>query len=318
MPGKDIIVIGGSAGSIDPIKTVLGGLPADFPASLFIVIHSSADSPGVLNAIFDAAGPLPAAFPTNGERIAPGRIYVAAIDHHLVIEPGTVRLTRGPKENRFRPAIDPLFRSAAQTYGPRVAGVLFSGGLDDGTSGLWTVKQLGGTAIVQDPHEAWASSMPQSAMQHVRIDHVLRADEIAPLLVRLVSTPADLQEGERVPEHVDIEVKIANENSAMEAGVMKLGAPSNYACPECHGVLLEMKDHAPLRFRCHTGHAYTMGSLMSEMDDVVEDSLWSAIRALEERAMLMRQAGAEARAAEAQRRAEAVRQVVLVDHANKK
>ena len=329
MPGKDVIVIGGSAGSIDPIRLMLRNLPADFPGSLFIVIHTSPHSPGVLNAIFDAAGPLPAVFASNGERIAPGRVYVAAVDHHLVIEPGTMSLTRGPKENRFRPAVDPLFRSAAQTYGPRVVGILFSGGLDDGTSGLWTVKQLGGTAIVQDPHEAWAPSMPQSAMQHVRVDHVLPAVEIAPLLVRLVSTPADLQEGDRaVPEDVDIEVGIANADSAMEAGVLKLGTPSNYACPECHGVLLEMKDRAPLRFRCHTGHAYTIESLMSEMDDVIEESLWSAIRALEERAMLLRQAGAHTydkdsvasfllRAEEAQRNADTVRQVVFADEARK-
>lgn len=277
--------------------------------------------------IFDAAGPLEAVYAQHEERIAPGRVYVAKPDHHLVLEPGIMLLTRGPKENRFRPAVDPLFRSAAQTYGPRVVGILFSGGLDDGTSGLWTVKQLGGTALVQDPDEAWAPSMPQSAMQYVRVDHVLRAEEIAPLLVQLLSTPADQQEGDRVvPEDVDIEVKIATEESAMGAGVLRLGTPSYYACPECHGVLLEMAERAPLRFRCHTGHAYTMESLMSEMDETIEASLWSAIRALEERAMLLRQAGAHphaqlsavepgflARAEESQRRAEAVRQVVFED-----
>lgn len=326
MPGKDIIVIGGSAGSIDPIRTMLRDLPADFAGSLFIVVHNSPDSPGLLNGIFNAAGPLPASFAGNNERIAPGHVYVAAVDHHLVIEPGTIRLARGPKENRFRPAIDPLFRSAAQTYGPRVVGILFSGGLDDGTAGLWTVKQLGGTAIVQNPHEAAAPSMPRSAIQHVRVDHVMRVEEIAPLLVRLVSTPADLPEGDRaVPEDIKIEVDIANEDSAMNAGVLKLGRPSNYACPECYGVLLEMKDRGPLRFRCHTGHAYTLVSLMSEIDDVIEETLWSAIRALEERAMLLRQAGVHgyeqrsgvdgdllARAEETQHRAEAVRKVVLV------
>jgi two-component system chemotaxis response regulator CheB len=326
VPGKDIIVIGGSAGAIEPIRTLLRNLPAEFAGSLFIVIHTSPNSPGIMHAIFDAAGPLKATTAVNGEKIAPGRVYVAAVDHHLVIEPGKVRLTRGPKENRFRPAIDPLFRSAAQTYGPRVVGIVFSGGLDDGTSGLWTVKQLGGTAIVQDPQEALAPSMPQSAMQHVRADHVVGAEEIAPLLVRLVSTPADLQEGDRaVPEDINIEVEIANADSAMEAGVLKLGSPSNYGCPECHGVLLEMKERAPLRFRCHTGHAYTLESLMSEMDEVIEESLWSAIRALEERAMLLRQAGTHAahggsgdfraRADEAQRRAEVVREVVFADTA---
>jgi two-component system chemotaxis response regulator CheB len=326
MPRVDIIVIGASAGGIEPIRTILGGLPGDFPASLFIVVHTSPSSPGVLDMIFSTAGPLPAITAKDGERILPGRVYVAPPDHHLMIEPGRMRLTRGPKENRFRPAVDPLFRSAAQTYGPRVAGIILSGGLDDGTSGLRTIQQLGGTTIVQDPLEAWAPSMPQSAMQSVRVDHVVPADEIAPLLVRLVGMPVDLQEGDRdVPEDVRIEVDIASADRAMEAGVLKLGPPSNYACPECHGVLLQVKERPPLRFRCHTGHAYTLESLMSEMDDMIEESLWNAVRALEERAMLLRQAETQVppehaghsnflrRAEETQRRADGVRQMVLTD-----
>jgi len=324
VPRSDIIVIGGSAGGIDPIRTILAGLPADYSGSLFIVVHTSADSPGVLHTILNGAGPLAVVAAENGGRIVPGRVYVARPDHHLIIEPGKMCLTRGPKENRFRPAVDPLFRSAAQTYGPRVVGIILSGGLDDGVSGLWTVKQLGGTAIVQDPEEAWSPSMPLSAMQHVRIDHALRAEEIAPLLVRLATTETDMEEGVVVPENVRIEVKIAGEQKAREAGVLTLGDPSPFACPECHGVLLEMKDRPPRRFRCHTGHAYTLGSLVSEMDEAIEDSLWNAIRALEERVMLMREAaertrksnGGDDRAyladAEAtQRRADLVRQVVL-------
>jgi two-component system, chemotaxis family, protein-glutamate methylesterase/glutaminase len=325
VPGKDIIVIGASAGGIEAIRTILAGLPRDFPGSLFIVVHSSPDSPGVLDVIF-SNGPLRATAVEGGERISPGRIYVARPDHHLIIEPGRIRLTRGPKENRFRPAVDPLFRSAAQTYGPRVAGVILSGGLDDGTSGLWTVKQLGGTTIVQDPHEAMAPSMPQSAMQHVRVDHVLSAREIAPLLVRLSATPADAMEGDlAVPEDVTVEVKIATEDRATEAGLLDLADPSKYACPECHGVLLQMRQGVPPRYRCHTGHAYTLESLLSEMEEGIEESLWSAIRALEERVMLMREAAEHLRAAhgngdallqraeEALRRADLVRQAVL-DH----
>lgn len=323
MPRKDIIVIGASAGGIEPIRAILRELPADFPGSLFIVVHTSPNSPGILHSIFDKAGPLTADAVEDGARIAPGRIYVAPPDRHLIIEPGRTRLTRGPKENRFRPAVDPLFRSAAQTYGPRVVGIILSGGLDDGTAGLWTIQQLGGTAVVQDPHEAWAPSMPQSAMQHVRVDHVLRADEIAPLLVRLAETDTDTQEGEEaVPEDVNIEVNIAREDKATEAGVLRLGQPSNYACPECHGVLLQMKDRAPLRFRCHTGHAYSVESLLAEMDEAIEETLWSAIRALEECEMLIRHASEHPgsssdasalrhRAEETQRRVDVVRQVVL-------
>ncbi len=324
MPRKDIVVIGASAGGIEPIRTILGGLPADFPGSLFVVMHTSPDAPGVLDVIFNTAGALPAVVAKDGERIVPGRVYVARSDHHLLIEPGRVRLTRGPKENRFRPAVDPLFRSAAQTYGPRVVGIILSGGLDDGTSGLWTVKQLGGTAIVQDPREAWAPSMPQSALRHVRADEVLPVSEIAPLLVRLAEGAEVAAGGHVVPEEVKIEVNIANEEKATDAGVLQLGEPSNYACPECHGVLLEIKERSPLRFRCHTGHGYTMESLVSEMDDMIEESLWSAIRALEERALLMRQAGDHMRtshteaderylsgAEDAQRRAELVRRALF-------
>ena len=326
MPRKDIVVIGASAGGIDAIRTIAAGLPHDFGGSLFVVVHTAPAAPGVLDVIFGNAGPLPAAAAVNGERIMPGRIYVAQPDHHLIIEPGRIRLTRGPKENRFRPAVDPLFRSAAQTYGPRVVGVILSGGLDDGVNGLWTVQRLGGTAIVQDPHEAPAPSMPQSALNHVKVDYVLPAAEIAPLLVRLASTPADEQEGARpVPEEIRIEVDIAKEDKAADAGVFRLGNPSKYACPECHGVLLQMNDQVPLRFRCHTGHAYTLESLISDMDEAIEDSLWNAIRALEERAMLLQQAAAhvrqshgaadaselEQRAREAEQRAHVIRQAVL-------
>jgi two-component system, chemotaxis family, protein-glutamate methylesterase/glutaminase len=322
VPRKDIIVIGASAGGLEPIRAILRDLPAGFPGSLFIVVHTSPGSPAVLHSILDQAGPLVAEAVEDDGRIAPGRIYVAPPDRHLILEPGRTRLTRGPKENRFRPAVDPLFRSAAQTYGPRVVGIILSGGLDDGTSGLQTIKQLGGTAIVQDPQEAWVASMPESAMQHVRVDHVLRAGEIAPLLVRL-ATDADTQEGENaVPEDVNIEVNIAKTEKATDAGVLRLGAPSNYACPECHGVLLQVKDQVPLRFRCHTGHAYSVESLLAEMDEEIEATLWSAIRALEEREMLIRHASEHpasssavaallSRAEETQRRAEAVRRVVF-------
>jgi two-component system chemotaxis response regulator CheB len=325
VPRKDIIVIGASAGGIEPIRTILRGLPADFPGALFVVVHMSPSSPGVLDVIFSTAGALSAVIVRNGERIVPGRVYVAAPDHHLLIEPGRMRLTRGPKENRFRPAVDPLFRSAAQTYGPREVGIILSGGLDDGTSGLRKVKQLGGTAIVQDPGEAWAPSMPQSALRHVHADHVLPPGVIAPLLLRLAAGEDEVEEGGHVvPENVKVEVDIAKEIKATDVGVLQLGEPSIYACPECHGVLLEMKDHSPLRFRCHTGHGYTIESLASEMDDMIEESLWNAIRALEERAMLMRRAGEHLhtahppgndpylpRAEDAQRRADLVRQALF-------
>jgi two-component system chemotaxis response regulator CheB len=324
VPTKDIIVVGASVGGIDALRTIVGGLPKDFPAAVFIVLHTAPEAPGILADILDRAGVLPAAFAADGERIEPGRIYVAPPDRHLVIEPNRVRVTRGPKENRFRPAVDPLFRSAAQVYGPRVIGVVLTGYLDDGTAGLWAVKRLGGTAIVQDPHDALAPSMPASAMRQVRVDHCLPVGEIAPLLVSLTTAPLEEEGGYEVPKEMDIEVSIAKEQTALDAGVLKLGEPSNYACPECHGVLLQLQEEKRIRFRCHTGHAYSVDSLLAEITEGVEDSLWNAIRSIEESLLLLRHmaehlGGANghtadeflARAQEAQRRADLVRQAVM-------
>jgi two-component system chemotaxis response regulator CheB len=325
VPAKDIIVVGASVGGIEALRTIAGGLPKEFPASVFIVLHTSPEAPGILADIIDRAGALPAAYAADGERIQPGRIYVAPPDRHLIIEPNRVRLTRGPKENRSRPAVDPLFRSAAQVYGPRVIGVILTGYLDDGTAGLWAVKQLGGTAIVQDPHEALAPSMPASALRQVRVDYCLPVAEIASLLVSLTAAPLDEEGEHEVPKDMEIEVRIAKEVTALNAGVLKLGEPSNYACPECHGVLLRLKEENRIRFRCHTGHAYSIDSLLAEITEGVEDSLWNAIRSIEESVLLLRHMAEHlpesenghtsekflARALEAEQRADLVRQAVM-------
>lgn len=324
MPTKDIIVIGASVGGIEALKTIVGGLPQDFPASLFVVLHISPDSPGVLSDILDRAGTLPAANALDTERIKSGRIYVAPPDRHLIIEPNRVRLTRGPKENRFRPAVDPLFRSAAQVYGPRVIGLILTGFLDDGAAGLWAVKRLGGTAIVQDPQDALADSMPRSALRQVEADHCLPVAEIASLLVRLTQNAMAEKGRLEVPEELEIEVRIAAEETALETGVLKLGEPSKYACPECHGVLLQLNQENRTRFRCHTGHAYSADSLLAEISENIEDSLWNSIRAIEERVLLLRHMAEHlpedeneqtaenylARAREAERRAGIVRQAL--------
>ena len=325
MPTKDIIVVGASAGGIEALRTIAGGLPQDLTASVFVVLHASPDSPGVLAEILARAGALPASNAVDGERIQPGRIYVAPPDRHLIIEPNRVRLTRGPKENRFRPAVDPLFRSAAQVYGPRVIGVILTGNLDDGTAGLWAVKRLGGTAIVQDPEEALAPSMPRSALRQVKVDYCLPVAEIAPVLARLTTAPPDEEGVYEVPDEMEIEVRIAKEDTALDAGVLKLGEPSNYSCPECHGVLLQLLEEKRIRFRCHTGHAYSVESLLAEINEGVEDSIWNAIRSIEENVLLLRHmaehlGGDEnvhtseqflARAQEAQRRADLVRRATL-------
>ena len=285
---KDIIVVGASAGGIEALRVLVGGLPENLAASVFVVLHTSPESPGMLAEILDRFGRLPAVSATDGERIRPGRIYVAPPDRHLLVEPRAVRVTRGPKENRFRPAVDPLFRSAAQVYGPRVVGVILTGYLDDGTAGLWTVKRMGGTAVVQDPRDALVPFMPESALAHVEVDHCLPLAEIAPLLVRLTTEATEEEGAFQVPKEVEIEVNIAKEQRAIDAGVLALGEPSNYARPDCHCVLLQRKAGAPFDFRCHTGHAYSVEGLMADITETMDDALWNSIRAFEEGQMFMR------------------------------
>ncbi len=298
MPGRDIVVVGTSAGGVEALRALVGGLPKDFPGAVFVVMHTAPDSPGVLAQILDRSGPLPASNAVNRERIAPGRVYVAPPDNHLLLEPGHMRVTHGPKENRFRPAIDPLFRSAAQVYGPRVVGVVLTGGLDDGTSGLWAIKRLGGAAVVQDPEEAFMPSMPLSAINQVEVDYTLPLAEMAPLLARLARTSVAEQGGYAVPEELNIEVSIAKEDRALDIGLGKLGTPSIFACPECHGTLLQLKENGRTRYRCHTGHAFSADSLLAEITENVETSLWNAIRAVDESAMLLRHMAGHAREAE--------------------
>ena len=298
MPGRDIVVIGTSAGGVEALRALVAGLPQDFPGSVFIVMHTAPDSPGVLAEILARSGPLPAANASNRERILPGHIYVAPPDRHMLLEPGRVRLTRGPKENRFRPAVDPLFRSAAQVFGPRVVGVILTGGLDDGVSGLAAVKRLGGLAVAQNPEEAFMPSMPLNAIARVEVDHTPALAEIAPLLARLASTSVAEQGGYEVPEELDIEVKIAMEDNARALGVAKLGTPSIFTCPECHGTLLQLKENGLARYRCHTGHAFSADSLLSEVTESVEETLWAAIRAIDESAMLLRHMAEHARASD--------------------
>jgi two-component system chemotaxis response regulator CheB len=284
---KRIVVIGASAGGLDALRTLVSALPEDFDSPIGVVMHTSPQSPGVLPDILSRAGRLTAVSPGNRDRLLPGRIYVAPPDRHLLVEPGRVCLTRGPHENRFRPAIDPLFRSAAQVFGPGAIGVILTGNLDDGTAGLWAIKRLGGIAIVQDPAEAMFPSMPAHALAHVEVDHCVPLSAIAPLLVRLTGSEIPRGQESAVPNEMDIELRIAKEENPLEAGLDRVAKPSSYACPECHGVLLQLKEGGRVRFRCHTGHAYSLESLLAAVAEGIDEAMWMAIRALEEGGMLM-------------------------------
>ncbi len=262
-------------------------LPKNFPAPLFIVWHLSPNSPGILPDILTRNGKLPAKNAENWEKVKPGQIYVAPPDFHLMLEDGHVRLTKGPKENRFRPAVDPLFRSAAQWYGTNVIGVILSGNLDDGTAGLFAVKERGGITVVQDPEDALFPSMPLSALQHVEVDHQVRLADLAPLLTTLAN--GGVPDGEKpVTEQMQIEVRVALEDNALDAGIERLGEISAFTCPECHGSLRQLKEAGRIRFRCHTGHAFSATTLLAETTDTIEDTLWNTIRALEECARLLK------------------------------
>jgi two-component system chemotaxis response regulator CheB len=324
MRTKRVVVVGSSAGGIEALRELASGLPVDFPAPVCIVLHTSPEAPGVVDSILSRSGPVPATNARDRQRLEPGRIYVAPPDSHLLIEPGRVRVTKGPRENRFRPAIDPLFRSAAQVFGPAAIGVILTGNLGDGTAGLWAIKQLGGTTVVQDPADALFPSMPQSAMNHVRIDYVLPLSEIPALLVRLTAEEMPAVAAAPVPASVEVEVKIAKEAPPLDAGLEGISEPSTFACPECHGVLMKLKEGGPIRFRCHTGHAYSIDSLVLAISAAIEESLWIAIRALEEGDMLLRTVvehvrghtgnAAETlliRAAEVRRQSEAIRKIVM-------
>jgi two-component system chemotaxis response regulator CheB len=191
LPQRDVIVIGGSAGSFEPLKVIISSLPASFPGSILVVTHMMADFPSLLEEHLGGNSHLPVTQAADHEPIRRGHIYVARPDYHLTIEAGEMRVLRGPRENRHRPAIDPLFRTAARVYGPRVIGVILSGSLEDGSMGLFAVKQRGGIAIVQDPNEAASPEMPRRALRYATPHYVLKARDIAPNLMNLVQVDQD-------------------------------------------------------------------------------------------------------------------------------
>lgn len=327
MGKRNIIVIGASAGGFEAIRQLVAALPANFDAAIFIVWHMSPDVSGILPQVINRQKTLLATNAIDQEPIVYNRIYVAPPDKHLLLEEGIVRVTRGPKENRFRPAVDPLFRSAAYIYGARVIGIILSGALDDGTSGLWTIKNRGGIAIVQEPSEAEVPSMPESALAAVEVDYRLSVAEIGHLLVKLTAeTVEDVKDiAMEEQKKTAIEVRIAAEGQALEHGMLDFGKLTPYACPECHGVLSAIKDGDIIRYRCHTGHAYSTDSLLTSITENIEDTLWSAIRGVEESVILLNNLGdhyAEKnqpkmaamyfkKAKEAESRAKIIRQIVF-------
>lgn len=287
MPHRDVIVIGASSGGVQALCELCQLLPPDFPASIFVVIHIGAN-PSIMPDILRGCGKLHAEHATNGMLPERGHIYVAPPDRHMLIENGQIRLTRGPKEHHTRPAIDPLFRSAALDCGERTVGVVLTGNLDDGTLGMKAIQACGGVLVVQDPGEAEATRMPESVLENVKVDHCLSLAQIAQTLIDLTAESVELT-ARPPPKWLVMEHSASlSEGQSATKNLEHIGKQSSLVCPECTGTLWELQDNQPLRYRCHTGHAYSLQSLAYHQRMSTEAALWSAVRALQDRELVLR------------------------------
>jgi two-component system chemotaxis response regulator CheB len=295
VPHRGIVVIGGSAGATAPLKALLAALPEDLDAAVFIALHVPARSTGILTTVTSAVSHLPVHQAERGMPIEPGNVYLAVPDRHLILTRGRMLLGRGPRENLVRPAIDPLFRSAAAAYGPQVIGVILSGMLNDGAAGLEAIKRCGGVALVQDPDEALADEMPRSALRATEVDLVVPSARLGDVLSDLVHEPAGWPMP--VPPDIRLEVNIAAGERVDSEVMQRLADPAPLTCPQCGGVMSELREGKPLRYRCQVGHAFTADALAKEQESTVDEALRTALRIIEERAELVTRMAREARSA---------------------
>ena len=279
MVARDRIVIGASAGGVSALRHMVAGLPSDLPAAIFITLHMFQRGELFLPDVLNAAGPLRACLARDGLPIEEGRIYVAPPDHHLLIAPEAVRLGHGPREGLQRPSINVMFRSAAASFGDRVAGVVLTGLLDDGASGLWEILQHGGVTVVQDPEEAAYRSMPESAVRGLNVQYILKLNEMAPLLTRL--SMGERRESRTVPDSMTTGSTRTEASSALQA------------CPECGGVMVLEKLGEIKEYVCHVGHRLGIQSMISDKADLVERAMWTALSQSEELVALLEQAQAD-------------------------
>jgi two-component system chemotaxis response regulator CheB len=289
---RDLVVVGGSTGAVAPLRKMLNALPETFPAAILVVLHIPETSTGIFRTVLGAAGRLPVQAAEDGMRIMPGRIYLGVPSHHLIVVDGHMRLGNGPRENLVRPAIDPLFRSAAVAYGPRTIGVILSGMLNDGADGLRAIKRCGGVAMVQAPSDCEALDMPLAALEVTSIDLSVDAAALGDGLLRVVREPA----GVAFPPPLDIklEVEIALGAPVHSDDMEQLATPIPITCPDCGGVLSEIVCARPLRFRCQVGHGYTARALAQTAEGSVDEAMRVALRIIEERAELVSRMSREA------------------------
>lgn len=285
---KFVIAVGSSAGGVEAVSQLLNGLPSSLDAAVLIVQQTPGHSPNELAAMLNKRSTLPVAIPEDGEKILPGRIYLAPPNQHLIIKRDSICLGNGPKENRSRPAVDVLFRTAAHAYGSRAIGVVLSGVLNDGTAGLMSIKTHGGKSIVQDPNEAVFDGMPRSAIALTEVDHVLKAAEIGPLLGTLIAGALG-EEGDEdtMPEYKDQ----ADVGEVGGPGIEHMVAsypPSALTCPSCGGAVWQLQEQSLTLFKCHVGHSYTAELMLEEQSEAVDEAAWVLLRAISESVHLRR------------------------------
>ncbi len=297
-----VVVVGTSAGGLQALIKLTSQLPVDFPAAILVVQHISADATGsVLLDELKKCSKMKCAHAKNGMLISHGHLYIAPSDHHLLITEGNkILITKGAHENRWRPGIDPLFRSAAAAFGNKVIGIILTGYLDDGTAGMLAIKRCGGVCIVQDPADAQYPAMPQNALNQVKIDYCIPIAEMGGILSKLVSKK--LAKSKPVPKDILIEVEIAKRVLSNLPSVNALGDQVPFNCPGCGGVLWKVDSGINMRFRCHTGHSYTSKILLAEQTKLLNETMWTALRMFEERKNLLttmakEQTGAPAKSA---------------------
>ncbi|MFX1767394.1 chemotaxis protein CheB [Paraburkholderia sp. A1RI-2L] len=289
MHRRDIVVVGGSRGAFSVLKQLAATLPADLPATLCIVLHVGRHD-SILPNLMSRWGPLPASHPASGENLASGRIYVAPPDRHLLLSSqGRLQLDDGAAENFSRPAADPLFRSAAVNFGARVVGVVLSGDLDDGAAGLATIRAHGGYGIVQEPDDCEAASMPRAALAAAGADAVVSAAQIARQIVAAIGGAPRTEPFPMATQTLDLEARLTQRTLVMPEDLDQIGERSPLTCPDCGGVLWRIRDDHPLRYRCHTGHAFSALSLAEGREKAQENAVWAAIRSINERIVFARE-----------------------------